>query len=38
MEIADRAFVMENGEIRLSGIPADLMDDPELQRSYLGLA
>jgi branched-chain amino acid transport system ATP-binding protein len=38
MEIADRAFVMENGEIKLSGIPADLMDDPELQRSYLGLA
>ena len=37
MEIADRAFVMENGEIRLSGKPADLMDDPELQRSYLGL-
>jgi branched-chain amino acid transport system ATP-binding protein len=38
MEIADRAFVMENGEIKLSGVPADLMDDPELQRSYLGLA
>jgi len=37
MEIADRAFVMENGEIKLSGLPADLMDDPELQRSYLGL-
>ena len=38
MEIADRAFVMENGEIRLSGVPSELMDDPELQRSYLGLA
>jgi branched-chain amino acid transport system ATP-binding protein len=38
MEIADRAFVMENGEIKLSGTPAELMDDPELQRSYLGLA
>ncbi|SOE18934.1 amino acid/amide ABC transporter ATP-binding protein 2 (HAAT family) [Hoeflea halophila] len=38
MEIADRAFVMENGEIKLSGIPGDLMDNPELQRSYLGLA
>jgi branched-chain amino acid transport system ATP-binding protein len=37
MEIASRAFVMENGEIRLSGRPSDLMDDPELQRSYLGL-
>ncbi|SOC22467.1 ABC transporter ATP-binding protein [Stappia indica] len=38
MEIAARAFVMENGEIRLSGPTAQLMDDPELKRSYLGLA
>lgn len=38
MEIADRAFVMENGHIRLSGKPSVLMDDPELQRAYLGLA
>ncbi|MDN2567194.1 ABC transporter ATP-binding protein [Aquibium sp. A9E412] len=38
MEIASHAFVMENGEIRLSGRPAELMEDPELQRSYLGLA
>lgn len=38
MEIASRAFVMENGEIRLSGKPSEMMDDPELQRSYLGLA
>ncbi len=38
MEIASRAFVMENGRIRLSGKPAQMMDDPELQRAYLGLA
>ena len=38
LEIASRAFVMENGEIKLSGTPAEMMDDPELQRSYLGLA
>lgn len=38
MEIADRAFVMENGAIRLSGRPAEMMENPELQRSYLGLA
>lgn len=37
MEIASRAFVMENGEIRLSGKPDEMMADPELQRSYLGL-
>lgn len=38
MEIADRAFVMENGQIRLSGSPSELMDDPELRRAYLGIA
>ena len=38
LEIATRAFVMENGEIRMSGKPAEMMNDPELQRSYLGLA
>ncbi|MEH0069961.1 ABC transporter ATP-binding protein [Pannonibacter sp. Pt2-lr] len=38
MEIAGRAFVMENGEITLSGPAAELMDNPELKRSYLGLS
>lgn len=38
MEIANRAFVMENGRIRMSGRPAEMMDDPELQRAYLGFA
>lgn len=38
LEIAHRAFVMENGEIRLSGTPNEMMANPELQRSYLGLA
>ena len=38
LEIASRAFVMENGEIKLSGAAADMMNDPALKRSYLGLA
>lgn len=37
MEIASRAFVMENGVIRLSGAARALIDDPELQRTYLGI-
>jgi branched-chain amino acid transport system ATP-binding protein len=37
LEISDRAYVMENGSIVLSGKAADLIDDPELKRSYLGL-
>ncbi len=38
MEIASRAFVLENGEISLQGAAAELMADPALKRSYLGLA
>ena len=35
--IAHRAYVIEQGRIALSGRAADLLDDPELKRSYLGL-
>ncbi|MEM1046105.1 MAG: ABC transporter ATP-binding protein [Pseudomonadota bacterium] len=37
LEIANRAFVMENGAISLSGKASDLLDDPDLQRAYLGI-
>ena len=37
LEIADRAYVMENGSIVLSGEAAELIDDPDLKKSYLGL-
>jgi len=37
LEIADRAYVMENGSIVLSGKAAELIDDPDLKKSYLGL-
>jgi branched-chain amino acid transport system ATP-binding protein len=37
LEIATRGFVMENGAIALSGTAASLLDDPELQKSYLGV-
>ncbi len=37
LEIAHRAYVMENGSIVLSGVPADLAADPNLKKSYLGL-
>lgn len=37
LEIADRAYVMENGSVVLSGAAADLIDDPDLKKSYLGL-
>ncbi len=37
LEIADRAYVMENGSVVLSGAATDLIDDPDLKKSYLGL-
>ncbi|RYF43273.1 MAG: ABC transporter ATP-binding protein [Comamonadaceae bacterium] len=37
LEIADRAYVLENGAIRFSGLPAELLGSDELRRAYLGL-
>jgi branched-chain amino acid transport system ATP-binding protein len=37
LSIADRAYVLENGEVTLSGPAAGLLDNAELKRSYLGL-
>ncbi|MCP5367609.1 MAG: ABC transporter ATP-binding protein [Hyphomicrobiales bacterium] len=37
LEIADRAYVMENGAIVLSGAAADLAADEGLKKSYLGM-
>lgn len=36
--IADRAYVLDNGEITLSGCSADLARNPDVQRAYLGKA
>ena len=37
LEIADRAYVIENGKIVLSGNTDALLDNPELKKSYLGV-
>ncbi len=37
LAIADRAYVMENGRIVLSGAAATLANDPELRKAYLGM-
>jgi branched-chain amino acid transport system ATP-binding protein len=36
LQIADRAYVMETGEIILEGEAADLQHNPEVKRAYLG--
>ena len=37
LEIADRAYVLENGSVRFSGLPGDLLGSDELRKAYLGL-
>jgi ABC-type branched-subunit amino acid transport system ATPase component len=36
LEIADRAYVLETGQIRLSGTGDDLLHNPAVRRAYLG--
>ena len=36
LQLASRAYVMESGEITLSGVAGDLLDDPKVREAYLG--
>lgn len=36
LRISDRAYLLETGEIRLSGKSADFINNPEIQKAYLG--
>jgi len=36
LKLAQRGYVMESGEITLTGPAADLLDDPKVQAAYLG--
>jgi branched-chain amino acid transport system ATP-binding protein len=37
LNIADRGYVMENGRITLTGKASDLLQNPEIQKAYLGI-
>jgi branched-chain amino acid transport system ATP-binding protein len=37
LELARRAYILENGAIVLTGNSADVANDPNLKRAYLGL-
>jgi len=37
LEVARRAYVLENGECAFHGTPAELLARPELKRAYLGI-
>ena len=38
LSLTDRAYVLEQGAIRLSGRSADLLGDPGIKQAYLGVA
>ncbi|MEP6941708.1 MAG: ABC transporter ATP-binding protein [Betaproteobacteria bacterium] len=38
LEVSDRGYVMESGEITLSGAAASLLSDPKVRAAYLGEA
>jgi branched-chain amino acid transport system ATP-binding protein len=38
LDFADRGYVLEDGRIQLDGTAADLQDNPDVQRAYLGIA
>ncbi len=37
LALANRGYVLENGSIVLHGSSDELLDNPEIQRAYLGL-
>jgi branched-chain amino acid transport system ATP-binding protein len=37
LQISDRAYVLQTGRVVLEGRSGDLLDDPTVQRAYLGL-
>jgi branched-chain amino acid transport system ATP-binding protein len=38
LAFTERAYVLENGAVHLSGRSADLLGNPEIQKAYLGMA
>ena len=36
LRIANRAYVLETGEIRMEGQAGDLLTDPRIKKAYLG--
>jgi branched-chain amino acid transport system ATP-binding protein len=36
LQIADRGYVMDSGEIIMTGVGKDMLDDPKVRAAYLG--
>jgi branched-chain amino acid transport system ATP-binding protein len=38
LEVAQRAYVLEIGEVRREGAGSELLSDPSIQEAYLGIS
>jgi branched-chain amino acid transport system ATP-binding protein len=38
LDLADRAYVIEDGRMQMDGQATDLVDHPDVRRAYLGIA
>ena len=36
LKVADRGYVLETGKVILEGIASELLENPDVQRAYLG--
>ena len=36
LRLADRGYVMESGELTMTGLASDLLNDPKVRAAYLG--
>ena len=36
LKIADNAYVLKTGKVFMNGKGTDLLDDPEIQKAYIG--
>jgi branched-chain amino acid transport system ATP-binding protein len=37
LEVSDRAYVLDEGRIVAQGTPAEVFNNPDLRRAYLGI-
>jgi len=37
LKIADRGYVLENGEITMTGTGKELLENPHIKKAYLGI-
>jgi branched-chain amino acid transport system ATP-binding protein len=37
LDIADRAYILQTGRVLMQGVAAEIKDNPDVRKAYLGL-